>query len=88
MADSPDSRDYSNPVRLSVATRDPKLAGQEAGPSNYSEKERLLRGRNRNEEIRRKGDKWADKMMEETLDRETFKRGVRWAPYIQPYLSL
>lgn len=70
---------YSNPVRLSVKTTEVgtgagALAG--AGPSNYGEKERLLRAKQRNEEIRRKGDQWADKLMEETVDQRTFKRAV------------
>lgn len=64
---------YSNPVRLSVKTSD---ATATAGPSNYGEKERLLRAKKRNEEVRRKGDQWADKLMEETVDQGTFKRAV------------
>lgn len=66
---------YSNPARLNVATA---TAGAEggAGPSNLGERERLLRAKKRNDEIRRKGEKWADKLMEETVDREVFKRAV------------
>lgn len=68
---------YSNPVRLSVATRESNAA---AGPSTaapvLSERERLLKARKSNEVIRRKGEKWADKLMEETVDRDTFKRAV------------
>jgi hypothetical protein len=74
---------YSNPVRLSVATRE---SGSAAGPSTLtskasqqlplSERERLLKARKSNEIVRRKGEKWADKLMEETVDRETFKKAV------------
>jgi hypothetical protein len=66
---------YSNPVRLSVATRESDAA---AGPSTstLSERERLLKARKSNEVVRRKGEKWADKLMEETVDRDTFKRAV------------
>jgi len=64
---------YSNPVRLSVATREPNAT---AGPSTLSERERLLKARISNEVVRRKGEKWADKLMEETVDRDTFKRAV------------
>jgi len=68
---------YSNPVRLSVATRESNAS---AGPSTaapvLSERERLLKARKSNEVIRRKGEKWADKLMEETVDRDTFKRAV------------
>lgn len=69
----PNAESYSNPVRLSVQTSDAVAA---AGPSNYGEKERLLRAKKRTEEIRRKGDQWADKLMEETVDQGTFKRAV------------
>lgn len=49
----------------------------EAGPSQTQpERERLLNARKANELIRRKGEKWADKLMEETVDKETFKRAV------------
>jgi len=70
-----ESEAYSNPVRLSVATRENNAA---AGPSSapLDERERLLRARRSNELVRRKGEKWADKMMEETVDRDTFKRAV------------
>jgi hypothetical protein len=68
---------YSNPVRLSVATRE---TNADAGPSTpaaaLSERDRLLKARKSNEIIRRKGEKWADKLMEETVDRDTFKRAV------------
>jgi hypothetical protein len=70
---------YSNPVRLSVATRD---SNSVAGPSTttptpiLNERERLLKARKSNEIVRRKGEKWADKLMEETVDRDTFKRAV------------
>jgi hypothetical protein len=68
---------YSNPVRLSVATRESNAT---AGPSTpapvLSERERLLKARKSNEVVRRKGEKWADKLMEETVDRDTFKRAV------------
>jgi hypothetical protein len=70
-----ESEGYSNPVRLSVATRESNAT---AGPSTapLDERERLLRARKSNEVVRRKGEKWADKLMEETVDRETFKRAV------------
>ena len=70
-----ESEAYSNPVRLSVATRENNAA---AGPSSapLDERERLLRARRSNELVRRKGEKWADKLMEETVDRDTFKRAV------------
>jgi hypothetical protein len=66
---------YSNPVRLSVATRESNAT---AGPSTstLTERERLLKARKSNEVVRRKGEKWADKLMEETVDRDTFKRAV------------
>lgn len=73
---------YSNPVRLAVQTREPGLSASSStaenagGPSNYGEKERLLRAKKRNEEVRRKGELWADKLMEETVDIGTFKRAV------------
>lgn len=71
-----ESEAYSNPVRLSVATRETNAA---AGPSTQpilNEREKLLRARKSNEVVRRKGEKWADKMMEETVDRDTFRRAV------------
>jgi hypothetical protein len=66
---------YSNPVRLSVTTRE---SNADAGPSTstLSERERLLKARKSNEVVRRKGEKWADNLMEETVDRDTFKRAV------------
>lgn len=80
MSSTGDSR-YTNPVRLAVATREvtSQPVNASAGPSNYTETETLLRAKKRNDEIRRKGDKWADKLMEETVDRETFKRAVSGA---------
>ena len=68
-----ESEAYSNPVRLSVATREPNAT---AGPSTLSERERLLKARISNEVVRRKGETWSDKLMEETVDRDTFKRAV------------
>lgn len=79
-----DTEVYSNPVRLSVATREPNAA---AGPSIAPiliERERLLKARKSNEVVRRKGEKWADKLMEETVDRDTFKRAV--SPTMDPVL--
>ena len=74
---TPEAEAYSNPVRLSVATRESNAT---AGPSTpapaSSERERLLKARKSNEVVRRKGEKWADKLMEETVDRDTFKRAV------------
>jgi hypothetical protein len=73
MSEPSEPEAYSNPVRLSVATRESNAA---AGPSTLSERERLLKARISNEVIRRKGEKWADELMEETVDRDTFKRAV------------
>jgi hypothetical protein len=77
MTTPPDPEVYSNPVRLSVATRESNsnaIAGPSTKPLN--ERERLFEARKANEIVRRKGEKWADKLMEETVDRETFKRAV------------
>lgn len=73
----PSTGGYSNPARLTVKARETRPSDSDPGPSNYGEKERLLRAKKRNEEVRRKGDQWADKLMEETVDRGTFRRAVR-----------
>lgn len=78
-----DPEAYSNPVRLNVATRETS-SNAIAGPSTFTspstkplnERERLFEARKANEIVRRKGEKWADKLMEETVDRETFKKAV------------
>lgn len=79
-----DPEAYSNPVRLNVATRE-SSSNAIAGPSTstppstkpLNERERLFEARKANEIVRRKGEKWADKLMEETVDRDTFKKAVR-----------
>lgn len=75
---------YSNPARLVVATRESRSSlgavNADAGPSKPNERETLLRAKKRNDEVRRKGEKWSDKLMEETVDRETFKRAVSRSP--------
>jgi hypothetical protein len=81
MTTPPDPEVYSNPVRLSVATRESNSSSNAvAGPSTntkpLNERERLFEARKANEIVRRKGEKWADKLMEETVDRDTFKRAV------------
>lgn len=65
---------------------DVDIDNAEAGPSTstlshigtrpLSEQERLLKARKANEQVRKKGEKWADKLMEETVDRATFKKAV------------
>ena len=78
-----DPEAYSNPVRLNVATRE-SSSNAIAGPSTFTpsstqplnERERLFEARKANEIVRRKGEKWADKLMEETVDRDTFKKAV------------
>jgi hypothetical protein len=79
MTTPPDPEVYSNPVRLSVATRESNSKSNAvAGPSTkpLNERERLFEARKANEIVRRKGEKWADKLMEETVDRDPFKRAV------------
>jgi len=87
--DASEIESYTNPVRLSVATRETRYdndheVNAEAGPSTSNpsrpkpldERERLLKARKANEVVRKKGEKWADKLMEETVDKETFKKAV------------
>jgi len=78
-----DPEAYSNPVRLNVATRE-SSSNAIAGPSTstppstkpLTERERLFEARKANGIVRRKGEKWADELMEETVDRDTFKKAV------------
>jgi hypothetical protein len=85
--DASEIESYTNPVRLSVATRETRHDNEvnaEAGPSTSNpsqprpldERERLLKARKANEVVRKKGEKWADKLMEETVDKATFKKAV------------
>ncbi|KAK8870072.1 hypothetical protein IAR55_000642 [Kwoniella newhampshirensis] len=87
-APPPSSR---NPVRLSVAQRD---TSYEAGPStdtltpsHDAESDAYKRAAVRKITLKRKVDRWMDKLMEETVDRATFKKA---ASYLTPpqYLEI
>lgn len=75
-----------NPVSLLVKVRDDAPSSPHthahAGPSRapaaaaHSDAEKLRASVARQAENRRRADRWADRMMEETLDRAAFKRGV------------
>ncbi|WWD15634.1 hypothetical protein CI109_100056 [Kwoniella shandongensis] len=85
-APSPSSR---NPVRLSVAQRDTTF---EAGPSTESaaatanananshneESEAYKRAAVRKITLKRRVDKWMDRLMEETVDQATFKKAASY----------
>ncbi|RSH95683.1 hypothetical protein EHS25_000775 [Saitozyma podzolica] len=78
-----------NPVSLLVKVRDDASSSPHthahAGPSRtpaaaaHSNADKLRASVARQAENRRRADRWADRMMEETLDRPAFKRGVSGA---------
>jgi len=74
-------RTLRQPHRLNVSHRDaPSI-------SNNTDIHDLRASYTRKAELQRIAERWADRMMEDTLDRQTFKRAVRHTCIIHPEKS-